>query len=101
MMLIRAATCFLLGLPLAVDQGARDDALPRVATHELFAIEMAKALVSDDREQITALAATREEMETMLETAWPPVTAGDGEYIRTKVAEILAERVADLERFER
>ena len=35
----------------------------------------------------------------MLETAWPPATAGDREYIRTKVAEILAERVADLERF--
>ena len=72
----------------------------RVATPELLAIEMGKALVSDDRERITALAATREEMKTMLETAWPPATEGDREYIRTKVAEILAERVADLERFQ-
>jgi hypothetical protein len=81
-------------------QGTRENALPRLATPELLAIEMAKALVSDDRERITALAATREEMETMLETAWPPATAGDREYIKTKVAEILAERVADLERFQ-
>jgi len=81
-------------------QGARENVLPRVATPELLAIEMAKALVSDDRERITALAATREEMETMLETAWPPATADDREYIKTKVAEILAERVADLERFQ-
>jgi hypothetical protein len=97
----RAATCFLFSLaPLAMGQGARDNALPRVATPEILAIEMAKALVSDDRERVTALAATREEMETMLETAWPPATAGDREYIKTKVAEILAERVADLERFQ-
>ena len=67
--MIRAATCFLLSLPLAVGPGARENALPRVATPEVLAIEMAKALVSDDRERITALAATREEMETMLETA--------------------------------
>ena len=77
--MIRAATCFLLSLPLAVGQGARENALPRIATPELLAIEMAKALVSDDRERITALAATREEMETMLETAWPPATEGDRE----------------------
>lgn len=36
----------------------------------------------------------------MLERAWPPATAGDREYIKTKVAEILAERMADFERFE-
>ena len=35
-------------------------------------MEMAKALVSDDRERVTALAATGEEMEMGLETAWPP-----------------------------
>ena len=99
--MIRAATCFLLSLaPFAVGQGSRDHALPRIATPDVLAIEMAKALVSDDQERITALAATREEMETMLETAWPPATAGDREYIKTKVAEILAERVADLERFQ-
>jgi hypothetical protein len=86
--------------PLAVGQGTGEKALPRFATPEILAIEMAKALVSDDRERVTALAATREEMETMLETAWPPATAGDREYIKTKVAEILAERVADLERFQ-
>jgi hypothetical protein len=98
--MIRAAACFLLSVaPLAVGQDARDTALPRIATPEVLAIEMAKALVSDDRERITTLAATREEMETMLETAWPPATAGDREYIKTKVAEILAERVKDLERF--
>jgi hypothetical protein len=96
----RAATCFLLSLAsLAAGQAARENALPRIATPEVLAIEMAKALVSDDRERVTALAATREEMETMLETARPPATAGDREYIKTKVAEILAERVADLERF--
>jgi hypothetical protein len=96
-----AATCLLLSIaPLAMGQSARENALPRVASPERLAIEMAKALVSDDRERITALAATREEMETMLETAWPPATAGDREYIKTKVAEILAERVADLERFQ-
>ena len=98
--MIRAATCLLLSLPLTVGQGARENAPPRVATPELLAIEMARALVSEDLERITALAATREEMETMLETAWPPATADDREYIKTKVAEILAERVADLERFQ-
>ena len=97
----RVAACFLLSLaPLAIGQGAGEKALPRVATPEVLAIEMAKALVSEDRERITTLAATREEMETMLETAWPPATADDREYIKTKVAEILAERVADFERFQ-
>ena len=97
----RAAACCLLSLvPLAVGQNAREKTLPRVATPEVLAVEMAKALVSDDQNRITALAATREEMETMLETAWPPPTASDREYIKTKVAAILTERVADLERFQ-
>jgi hypothetical protein len=97
----RTATCLLFSLAsLAMSQVAGERALPRVATPEELAIEMAKALVSDDRERITTLAATREEMETLLETAWPPATAGDREYIKTKVAEILAERVKDLDRFQ-
>ena len=44
---------------------------------EALAIEMAKALVSGDRERFTALAATREEMEEMLKTAWPPTSPED------------------------
>ena len=68
-----AAACFLLGLAsFAAGRGAPEKVLPRIASPEALAIEMAKALVSDDRERVTALAATGEEMETVLETAWPP-----------------------------
>lgn len=96
----RAVTCCLLSLAaLALGQGARDRTLPRIATPDELAIEMAKALVADDQERITALAATREEMETLLETAQPPATPDDRRYQKTRVAEILAERDKDLDRF--
>ena len=83
----------------AADQDFRDKALPRIATPEVLAIEMAKALVAEDRERITALSATREEMEALLESAQPPATSGDRQELKSRVAEILAERTADLERF--
>jgi hypothetical protein len=95
------ATCVLVGLAsLVAGQDTRGKALPRVATPEELAIEMAKALVSDDQERVTSLAATREEMEALLESAQPPATSIDRQELKSRVAEILAERTADLERFE-
>ena len=65
-----AATCLLLGLfSLAAGPGAPQKDLQRIANPEALPVEMAKALVSGDRERFTALAATREEMEGLLKTA--------------------------------
>jgi hypothetical protein len=95
-----ATACFLLELAsFSAGRGAPQKALPRIATPEALAIEMAKALVSDDRERFTALAATREEMEGMLETAWRPTKPEDRQYVKDKVAEILADRGGDFDRF--
>jgi len=61
---LTATACCCLGLAsFAAGQGVPEKALPRIATAEALAIEMAKALVSDDRKRFTALAATREEMD--------------------------------------
>jgi hypothetical protein len=101
-MTVRAATaCFVLGLAsFAAGQGAPQKALPRIANPESLAIEMAKALVSADRERFTALAATREEMEMLLTTAQPPGNARERQELKTKVAEIVAERREDFDRFQ-
>ena len=78
-----AAACFLLGLAsFAAGRGAPEKVLPRIASPEALAIEMAKALVSADRERFTALAATREEMEELLETHQPPATPEDRRYLK-------------------
>jgi hypothetical protein len=71
-----------------------------VITSEVLAIEMAKALVSGDRDRFTALAATRTEMERLLEAAQPSSGPADREYQKNKVAEILAERGKDFDRFQ-
>jgi hypothetical protein len=44
---------------------ATEEPLPHIPKPDALAIEMAKALVSNDRERFTALVATREEMETL------------------------------------
>jgi hypothetical protein len=96
-----AATCLFLGFAfLAGGQGAPGKALPRIADPAVLAVEMAKALVSGDRARFTALAATREEMEGLLKTAQPPSTPEDRQYLKDKVAEILAERGKDFDRFQ-
>lgn len=96
-----ATACFVLGLAsCAAGQGTPEKALPRIASPEALAIDMAKALVSGDRQRFTALAATREEMEGMLETAWRPTTPEDRQYVKDKVAEILADRGEDYDRFQ-
>jgi len=96
-MTIQTATaCFLLGLASFTAQRA----LPRIATPEALAIEMAKALVAADRERFTALAATREEMEELLTIAQPPGNARERQELKTKVAEIVAERREDFDRFQ-
>jgi hypothetical protein len=96
-----AAACFLLGLAsFAAGKGAPQGALPRIANPEALAIEMAKALVSGDRERFTALAATRDEMEGLLETAQPPASPEDRRELKDKVAEILAGRAGDFAKFQ-
>ncbi len=96
-----ATACLLLGL-ISVAPGVAlpEKALPRIANPEALAIEMAKALVSHDRERFTALAATREEMQALLETAQPPARAEDRRELKDKVTEILAERGDDFDRFQ-
>jgi len=100
--LVTATTaCLLLGLTSFV-AGRRgpEQPLPRIASPEALAIEMAKALVAADRARFTALAATREEMETLLETHQPPASAQDRQELKDKVAEILADRGEDFDRFQ-
>src|SRR6266550_1250253 len=96
-----AAVCCFLGLAsFAAGGHTPQKALPRIAKPEALAIEMAKALVSGDRERFTALAATREEMEGLLETAQPPTGPEERKELKDKVAEILADRGKDFERFQ-
>jgi hypothetical protein len=66
----------------------------------VLAIEMAKALVAGDRARFTALAATREEMEAMLEAAQPPSRPEDRQEMKAKVAEIVADRRGDFDSFQ-
>jgi hypothetical protein len=61
---------------------------------------MAKALVSADRQRFDALAATREEMEALLEAAQPPSRPEERQELKDKVAEILADRGEDFDRFQ-
>ena len=96
-----AAACVFLGLAsFAAGTGAQEKALPRIANPEVLAIEMAKALVSGNRERFTALAATREEMERLLETAQRPSRPEERQELKDKVAEILADRGEDFDRFQ-
>ena len=96
-----AAACIFLGLAsFAAGTGALQKPLPRIAKPEALAIEMAKALVAADRGRFTALAATREEMERLLETAQPPMGPQDRKELKDKVAEILADRGNDFDRFQ-
>ncbi len=97
---MRRAGLFLALLAVAPIAVAAEQAQPRIANPEALAIEMAKALVAGDRARFTALAATREEMETMLETAQPPVTAEDRQYLKDKVAEIVDDRPEDFDTFQ-
>ena len=101
-MTIRTATaCFFLGLAsFAAGKDAPQKALPRIANPEALAIEMARALVSADRQRFTALAATREEMEGLLKTAQPPMGLEDRQEQKRKVAEILADRREDFDKFQ-
>ena len=92
--------CLLLGLTsLAAGRSGPEQPLPRIASPEALAIEMAKALIAADRARFTALAATREEMERLLETAQPPASPQDRQELKDKVAEILADRSEDFDRF--
>ena len=48
----RTAACFFLGLAsFAAGRSSAEQALPRIANPEALAIEMAKALVSADRQR--------------------------------------------------
>jgi hypothetical protein len=98
---LTAAVCFFLGFAsFAGGVGVPQKPLPRIAKPEALAIEMARALVSANRERFTALAATREEMEGLLETAQPPRGPEERKELKDKVAEILADRGNDFERFQ-
>jgi hypothetical protein len=100
-MTARTAACFFLGLAsVAAGQIAAEKDLPRIANPEVLAIEMAKALVSGDRDRVTALAATRKEMEALLEAAQPPSRSEERRYLKNKVAQILDERDEDFDRFQ-
>ena len=89
----------LLGLASSAAAQSPQKALPRIANPGALAIEMAKALVSVDRERFTALAATREEMEGLLEASQPPARPEERQELKDKVAEILAGRDEDFARF--
>ena len=97
---IAAVSCFLGLASFASGTGALQKALPGIAKPDTLAIEMAKALVSGDRERFTALAATREEMEGLLETAQPPTGPEERKELKDKVAEILAGRGEDFAKFQ-
>jgi hypothetical protein len=98
---LTAAICCFLGLAsFASGSGALQKPLPRMAKPEELAIEMAKALVAADRTRFTALAATREEMEGLLETAQPPTGPEERKELKDKVTEILADRGKDFDRFQ-
>ena len=100
-MITRTAVCILLGFAsFAVSQTRTEKELPRIASPEVLAIEMAKALVSGDRDRVTALCATRKEMEEMLEAAWRPARPEDRQYVKDHVAEIIDARRGDFDRFQ-
>ena len=96
-----AAACLFLGLAhfAAGDVGAEQASL-RITDPGTLAIEMAKALVLGDRDRVTALAATREEMEALLAAAQPPTRPEERQELRDKVAEIIADRGPDFNRFQ-
>ena len=94
------ASVWLALIAVAAPIGAAAQALPRLASPDVLAIEMAKALVAGDRARFTALAATREEMEAMLEAAQPPARPEDRREMKEKVAEIVADRRGDFDRFQ-
>jgi hypothetical protein len=87
-------------IAVAAPVSAGEQAAPRIASPDLLAIEMAKALVAGDRARFTALAATREEMEAMLEAAQPPSRPEERREMKEKVAEIVADRRGDFDRFQ-
>ncbi len=96
-----AAACCLLGLAsLAAGKGAPQETLPRIADPAVLALEMAKALVAADQARVTALSATREEMELLLGTHQPPSSPEERQELIAKVAEIVAERGPDFDRFQ-
>ena len=95
------ASLFLLGF--AAFTASKDDpekASLRIANPKELSVEMAKALVSGDRKRFTALAATREEMVTLLETALHPASLKERQEQKDKVEEILADRGEDFDRFQ-
>jgi hypothetical protein len=94
------AAVLLALLAVAAPIGTAEQAQPRIASPDVLAIEMAKALVAGDRARFTALAATREEMEAMLEAAQPPSRPEDRQEMQAKVAEIVADRRGDFDRFQ-
>jgi hypothetical protein len=98
--LTAAVSCFLGLASFAVGGGVPQKALSRIAKPEALAIEMAKALVAADRRRFTALAATREEMERLLETAQPPTGPEGRKELKDKVAEILGDRREDFDKFQ-
>src|SRR5262245_47181057 len=77
-----------------------EQASPRITDAGALAIEMAKALGFGDRGRVTALAATREEIEALLEAAQPPTRPAERQELRDKVAEIMADRGPDFNRFQ-
>jgi hypothetical protein len=97
--MLRACVCLVL-LVVGPAIGGAAQAPPRIATPDVLAVEMAKALVAGDRARFTALAATREEMEAMLEAAQPPSRPEERREMKEKVAEILADRRGDFDRFQ-
>jgi hypothetical protein len=93
--------CFFLGIAsVASGKAAPQKALPRIDDPAVLALEMAKALVAADREGVTALSATREEMELLLGTHQPPSTPEERKELKERVAEIVAERGPDFDRFQ-
>jgi hypothetical protein len=98
--LTAAVSCFLGLASFAAGTGALQKPVPRIAKPEALAIEMAKALVAADRGRFTALAATREEMEGLLEKAQPPTGPEERKELKDKVAEILADRGKDFDKFQ-
>lgn len=94
------ASVLLALIAVAAPISAAEQAQPRIAPPDVLAIEMAKALVAGDRARFTALAATREEMEAMLEAAQPPSRPEERREMKAQVAEIVADRRGDFERFQ-
>ena len=71
------AGVFLLGFAsFAAGKDTPEKVSPRISDSKELSVEMAKALVAGNRERFTALAATREEMVRMLETALHPAEPG-------------------------